>query len=132
MDFLKRAECTIILLIVSQLLIGCQASIVNIKKLPQNEQAAIAQLPIFNSQQLSNREFVVLGLVEGLSCQDTFFGAVATRTLAVEQAKYSAVKLKADGITNLQFSEGAAPHCYKTIMVSAEAIAFVPRQSSNQ
>lgn len=107
---------------------GAFVPTVKIAELPIEQQREVRALPIFASQQLNGRKFVVLGIVEGISCQNKTWDPPATRALAIEQAKFYARELKADGIANLDFGqrEGTSvrTNCWTSVTVSAEAIQF--------
>ena len=120
------------LLLLSAFLVlpGCGAFVptVKISKLPIDQQREVRAVPIFASQQLDGRGFVVLGVVEGISCQNKTWDPPATRALAVEQSKYYAWEMRADGITNLVFGEregtSVRTNCWTSVTVTAEAIRF--------
>jgi hypothetical protein len=110
------------------LLTGCRAfvPVVDIKALPSASQEAIRTLPIYNDAQLAKRDFEILGIVEGISCKHWMWDPPATRDGALEQAKYYAYQLGADGVANVEFGgkEGTSVHtnCWEVIRCSAEAI----------
>ena len=109
---------------------GCGSFVptVDLDKLPPEVKHQVRAIPIYNSIQLKDREFTVLGIVEGHSCQNKTWDPPATRTAAVEQAKYYAYKMGADGITNIRFGarEGTSvrTNCWELISCTAEAIKF--------
>lgn len=81
---------------------------------------------IYDPAQLSNLTFQVIDLVEGVSCKNKVWDRSASRSAALEQARYQAWKLGANGLTNLDFAapEGTdyGKNCWESITVSAEAI----------
>jgi hypothetical protein len=89
---------------------------------------SVQQVAIYNAAQLATRPFAILNVVEGISCKRTLLDEPASRSAAVEHAKYLAFKMGADGLTNLQFAaqEGTSysTNCWDLIRVSAEAIKF--------
>jgi RcsF protein len=98
----------------------------NIGKLAPEEQAEVQAVRIYNSAQLTNAEFEVVGMVEGISCQNKLWDPPASRSAALDQARYSAVKIGANGLTNIQFGgrEGTSvrTNCWEMITVTAEAL----------
>lgn len=109
-------------------LAACAARVtrVDLSKLPAEDQAAIRSVRVLNSTQLATMKFNLLGVVEGVSCRNKVWDRPASRSAAVEQAKYYAWELGADGITNLEYGavEGTSygTNCWESIRVSAEAI----------
>lgn len=109
---------------------GCGAfvPVAKINDMPEHQQREVRSVPIFAAQQLNGRGFIVLGVVEGISCQNKTWDPPATNALAIEQAKYYAWELKADGIANLVFGgrEGTSvrTNCWTSVTVTAEAIRF--------
>jgi hypothetical protein len=87
------------------ILVGCVGPLVPVKKineLPLEERRAVIGLPIYNESQLVGKEYTVLNLVEGISCKNKTWDPAATKTDAVNQAKYWAREQGAEGIMNLQ------------------------------
>ncbi len=68
---------------------GCGAFIpvVNIKDLPPEQIHALRSIPIYNSVQLIDKDFQVITIIEGNSCQNKLYDPPATRTAAIEQLK---------------------------------------------
>lgn len=70
--------------------------------------------------------FDVLNVVEGNSCQNKLYDPPATRAAAIDQAKYFASEMGADGITNIQCGarEGTSTrtNCWELVSCTAEAI----------
>lgn len=86
------------------LLTGCGAfvPVVKLDQLSPEKRNAALSVKIFNASQLSGMKFEVLNVVEGNSCQNKLYDPPATRTAAIDQAKYFASEMGADGITNIQ------------------------------
>jgi len=68
----------------------------------------------------------VLDVVEGVSCKNKMWDKPASRTAALEQARYKAWKLGANGITNVTHGQAEetnySKNCFESVTVSAEAI----------
>lgn len=105
---------------------GSNVGAVNVSKLPAPQQAEIQAVQIYDPAQLPALTFQVIDLVEGISCKNMVWDPPASRSAALEQARYQAWKLGANGLTNLDFSapEGTnyGKNCWESITVSAEAI----------
>ena len=86
----------------------------------------MGRLEIYNQAQLINKNFKVLSIAEGHSCQNKLWDDPATRTGAIEQIKFQALQLNADGITNIQCGgkEGTSvrTNCWQLVSCTAEVI----------
>jgi hypothetical protein len=115
-----------VLLLVLAIACGSNVGAVNINTLPAPQRAEIRAVRIYDPAQLSNLTFQVIDLVEGVSCKNKVWDRSASRSAALEQARYQAWKLGANGLTNLDFAapEGTdyGKNCWESITVSAEAI----------
>jgi uncharacterized protein YbjQ (UPF0145 family) len=113
-------------------LYGCGAfvPVANLEGLPKDEQAAVQAVKLMAGPQLIGKSFDVLEIVEGNSCQNKLTDPPATRTRAIEQARYHAHKAGADAITNVQCgareSTSLRTNCWELISCTAEAIKFSP------
>lgn len=105
---------------------GAHVGAVNVSALPAQEQAAIRAIRVYNSAQLPGLKFEVIDIVEGISCKNKVWDKPASRTAALEQARYRAWKLGANGITNVSYgkAEGTnySKNCWESVTLSAEAI----------
>ncbi len=80
-----------LLLLAFSFLQGCVGPLVPVKKidqLPAEERRAVLGLPIYNESQLAGKDYAVINLVEGISCKNKTWDPAATKTDAVNQAKY--------------------------------------------
>ena len=114
--------------------VACVGPLVPVKKideLPTHERRAILSLPIYNESQLLNTNYVVLTVVEGISCKNKTWDPPATKTDAINQAKYWAREAGADGIMNLdcEAPRGTTPtyNCWESITCTAQAIRLTNR-----
>ncbi|MEN9341082.1 MAG: RcsF lipoprotein [Pseudomonadota bacterium] len=109
---------------------GCGSFVptVSISNLSEDQRHKIRQVEIFNSTQIQNKEFKVLTIVEGNSCQNKLYDPPATRANAIEQLKFHSLEHGGDGITNIQCSgrEGTSlrTNCWELISCTAEVIKF--------
>ena len=121
---------SISLLLIVAVLSGCaaQVPVVNLKALPVDDLQAIKAMRMLSATQLIGKQFTVVGLVEGNSCQHLLTDPPATRTAAIEQVKYHAVVAKADAIANVQCGgrEEVSVHtnCWQLISCTAEAVTL--------
>lgn len=113
------------------ILVGCVGPLVPVKKiaeLPPEERRAVLGLPIYNEAQLVGKTYAVINLVEGISCKNKMWDSAATKTDAVNQAKYWAREMQADGIMNLQcdIPRGTTQtyNCWESITCTGQAIRF--------
>jgi hypothetical protein len=110
------------------LLTGCGAflPVVKLDQLSPEKRNAALSVKIFNASQLIGMNFDVLNVVEGNSCQNKLYDPPATRAAAIDQAKYFASEMGADGITNIQCGdrEGTSTrtNCWELVSCTAEAI----------
>ena len=82
------------------ILVGCVGPLVPVKKigeLPLEERRAVVWLPIYNESELVGKEYTVINLVEGISCKNKTWDPAATKTDAINQAKYWAREQGAGG-----------------------------------
>jgi hypothetical protein len=116
------------LAISSVLLTSCGAfvPVVKLDQLSPEKRNAVLSVRIFNASQLGGMKFDVLNVVEGNSCQNKLSDPPATRAAAIDQAKYFAYEMGADGITNIQCGarEGTSTrtNCWELVSCTAEAI----------
>ena len=105
---------------------GAFVPVVKLDQLSPEKRNAALSVKIFNASQLSGMKFDVLNVVEGNSCQNKLYDPPATRAAAIDQAKYFASEMGADGITNIQCGarEGTSTrtNCWELVSCTAEAI----------
>jgi len=105
---------------------GSFVPVVDISRLPIETKHAVQAIKYYDQTQLSGAKFEVLTIVEGNSCQNKTYDPPATRARALEQIKYFAYEVGANGITNLQCGgrEGTSvrTNCWELISCTAEAI----------
>ena len=105
---------------------GAFVPVVKLDQLSTERRHAAQSLRIFNASQLTGKNFDVLNIVEGNSCQNKLTDPPATRAAAIDQAKYFASEMGADGLTNIQCGarEGTSTrtNCWELVSCTAEAI----------
>jgi hypothetical protein len=113
------------------ILVSCVGSRVPVKKideLPLEERRAVLGLPIYNESQLVGKEYTVINLVERISCKNKTWDPAATKTDAINQAKYWAREQGAQGVMNLQcdLPRGTTTsyNCWESITCIGQAIKF--------
>lgn len=118
------------ILVIAFFLSACGSFVptVNVSSLTEEQRHKIRQVEIFNSTQILNKNFRVLTIVEGNSCQNKLYDPPATRANAIEQLKFHSLEHGGDGITNIQCSgrEGTSlrTNCWELISCTAEVIKF--------
>jgi hypothetical protein len=101
---------------------------VKMDSLTETQRHQVRQMQIFNQGQLAQKNYSILTIAEGNSCQNKVWDPPATRTGAIEQLKYHAIEAGGDAITNVQCSgrEGTSvrTNCWELISCTAEVIKF--------
>lgn len=102
--------------------------VVKMSDISAQERHALANVAIYNQTQLLNKKFKIINIVEGISCKNKTWDPAATRSDAIHQARYHAMKMGADGITglNCEYPRGTSTstNCWESITCTAEAIKF--------
>lgn len=111
------------------LLAGCVGPLVNVKnidKLPAETKRSVLSMPIYNEAQLVNKKYDIINVVEGISCKNKMWDHPATKTDAINQAKYWAFEMGADALLNIQceYPRGTTTtyNCWESITCIAQAI----------
>ena len=121
------------ILLITSLLTACGSFVptINVNNLSEEQRHKVRQVEIFNSRQLQDRQFRILTIIEGNSCQNKIYDPPATRVGAIEQLKYHSLEQGGDGITNIQCSgrEGTSlrTNCWELRSCTAEVIKFVSK-----
>ena len=111
--------------------IGCVGPLVPVVKMdklsPEERQVALS-LPIYNEGQLAGKKYNVINVVEGISCKNKIWDSAATKSDAINQAKYWARQQGADGILNVQCEVPRGTtrtyNCWESITCTAQAITL--------
>lgn len=122
-----RKNLILIILIAS--LVGCagpRVSVKRINQLPIDTKRQVLSMPIYNESQLFGRKYRIINVVEGISCKNKAWDPPATKTDAINQAKYWAFEIGADALLNIQcdFPHGTTItyNCWESITCTAQAI----------
>lgn len=108
---------------------GCVGPLVPVKqmdKVPLEQKRQVLSLPIYNESQLFNRNYTIINIVEGISCKNKTWDPAATKTDAINQAKYWAYEMGADALMNIQCEHPRGTtttyNCWESITCTAQAI----------
>lgn len=111
------------------LLTGCVGPLVPVKKideLPLSVKREVLSLPIYNESQLTGKNYKIINIVEGISCKNKTWDPAATKTDAINQAKYWAYEQGANALTNIQceMPRGTTTtyNCWESITCTAQAL----------
>ncbi len=95
---------------------------ISVYELPHEEQYEIRSVRVFDLDQLMGVEFEVLGAVEGVSCGRQAW-VLGQNVVAVEQLKYYAWTMGANGLTNIQYtSREGYSDCTELVEAIGDAI----------
>ena len=109
---------------VGSLLVACgpRTPVANINGLAHQEQAAIRSVRIYSETQLANADYAVLGVVDGFSCASPTW-VLGHDARVVEQLKYHAWSLGANGLARIQYSMGVGgSECEEAVAATGDAI----------
>lgn len=127
---MKYILLTVIFFSLIAVLAGCGSFVptVRMEDLSVEQRRAANDIAIFNQTQLIGKKYKILNIVEGISCKNKVWDHAATKSDAIFQAKYWALQMGADGISNLQCDvpRGTTTtyNCWESITCTAEAIKF--------
>jgi hypothetical protein len=120
-------KITLVLLL--SFLAGCAGpfvSVKNINRLPIETKSRVLSIPIYNESQLLDKKYRIINIVEGISCKNKIWDPPATKTDAINQAKYWAFEIGADALLNIQceYPRGTTNtyNCWESITCTAQAI----------
>ncbi|HSE59612.1 MAG TPA: hypothetical protein VLA99_12995 [Nitrospiraceae bacterium] len=111
------------------ILTGCVGPLVPVVKfdtLSPEERHATLSMPIYNESQLTGRNYSISNVVEGISCKNKTWDPAATKSDAINQAKYWARQQGAEAIMNVQCEvprgTTTSYNCWESITCIAQAI----------
>lgn len=111
------------------ILAGCVGPLVPVKKMDDLDfvtKRNVLSLPIYNENQLFQKRYSVINVVEGISCKNKTWDRAATKTDAINQAKYWAHEMGANGLLNIQCDHPRGTtttyNCWESITCTAQAI----------
>lgn len=115
-----------LLAVLSTACVGPLVAVKNLDELPSHAKEEALSTTIYNESQLQGLTYGVINVVEGVSCKNKWWDPAATRTAAINQAKYWAYELGADGLANIQCDQPRGTtltyNCWESIMCTAQAI----------
>jgi hypothetical protein len=113
-------------------IVGCAGPLVPVtetEELQLETRRKVLALPVYNEYQLSDKQYQILNIVEGVSCKNKTWNHTATRSDAIYQAKYWAYEIGADGLLNIQCEQPGDTtttyDCREGIVCTAQAIKLL-------
>ena len=119
-----------IVFILAASLWGCVPLIpvVKMSDISKEERHQLASVGIYTQTQLIGKKYTSLKSVEGNSCKNKLWDPAATKSDAIHQVRYHAMKMGADGITSLNCEDprgtSLLTNCWESITCTAWAIKF--------
>lgn len=111
--------------------VGPLVPVANLDDIPPELKRTVLSIPIYNESQLSQQEYQVINVVEGISCKNKTWDPAPTKVDAINQAKYWAHELGADALLNIQCDHpkgmSTAYNCWESITCTAQAISLAPQ-----
>lgn len=111
------------------ILAGCVGPLVPVKNMDALDlvtKRSALSLPIYNESQLAQKKYSVMNVVEGISCKNKTWDPGATKINAINQAKYWAYEMGANGLLNIQCDHPRGTtttyNCWESITCTAQAI----------
>lgn len=102
--------------------------VVKMSDISKEERHQLAGVDIYTQTQLIGKKYIPLTYVEGNSCKLGLWDPAATKSDAIHQARYHAMKMGADGITSLHCEDptearsSLLTNCWESITCTATAI----------
>ena len=91
-------------------------------EVPLQLKREVLSMPIYNESQLFQKQYSVINIVEGISCKNKTWEPAATKTNAINQAKYWAYEMGADALLNIQCDHPRSTtiyNCWESITCAA-------------
>lgn len=105
---------------------GPMVPVKDMGSLSEEQRLQALSMEIYNEGQLVNQKYSVLNVVEGISCKNKMWDSAATKTDAINQAKFWAKEQGADGIMNVQCDGHRGTtvtyNCWESVTCTAQAI----------
>lgn len=120
-------------LLVSILLASCGpfVEVQDMAQLTIADKKSAMSLPIYNENQLRPDAYVILNIVEGISCKNMTWDPPATKIDAINQTKFWAYELGASAVLNLQCDAprgtSTTYNCWESITCTAQAIKIIDK-----
>ena len=117
---------TLLLLLPLSGCVGPLVPVKNMEEVPLQLRREVLSMPIYNESQLFQKQYSIVNIVEGISCKNKTWDPAATKTDAINQAKYWAYEMGADALLNIQcdLPRGTTTsyNCWESITCTAQAI----------
>ena len=111
------------------LLSGCGAGNwadrIDLSKVPPSEREASLRVRLFDQSMQAPQPTEIIGSVQAVSCQNKVWDAPATKGEALVQLRIKALRLGADAVTGITYSERGTsykPNCWESVIVSGVAV----------
>lgn len=127
---INREFAWLLLLVLS----GCGSFVPtqDLRDLSPAEMQAVQSVRIYDANLLAEQSYEIIQIVEGNSCQNKIWDPPATRASAIDQIKFYAYEMGADGISDIRCSgrEGTSvrTNCWELISCTANAIRLNERE----
>ena len=106
--------------------IGPMVPVVKMDEVPLAQKREVLSIPIYNESQLIGKDYQIINVVEGISCKNKTWDPAATKTDAINQAKYWAYEMGAEALMNIQCEHPRGTtttyNCWESITCTAQAI----------
>ena len=106
--------------------IGPMVPVVKMDEVPLAQKREVLSIPIYNESQLIGKDYQIINIVEGISCKNKTWDPAATKTDAINQAKYWAYEMGAEALMNIQCEHPRGTtttyNCWESITCTAQAI----------
>jgi len=100
--------------------------VVKMDEVPLAQKREVLSIPIYNESQLIGKDYQIINVVEGISCKNKTWDPAATKTDAINQAKYWAYEMGAEALMNIQCEHPRGTtttyNCWESITCTAQAI----------
>lgn len=98
----------------------------NLNDLSPAEMQGIQGVKIYDATLLAEKSYEIIDIVEGNSCQNKLWDPPATRDAAIDQIRFYANEMGADGISDVRCSgrkgTSVRTNCWELISCTANAI----------
>jgi len=104
---------------------GKYADQLTVSKLPVSEQRAALAVRVFDQTMQPPPALEIIGEVQAVSCQNKMWDAPATKGDALSQLRVKALRLGANAVTSVTYSERGTsykPNCWQSVIVSGTAV----------
>jgi uncharacterized protein YbjQ (UPF0145 family) len=117
-----------VLIISSAILTACGpfVPVVDIKELPPEKQSAMMNIKAYKPSELVGVNYEFVGQVTSTSCKHLLWDPPASREDAINQMRYMALELGANGLTEIKCEQARGTsmetNCWGTIACTSKAV----------